>query len=284
MTDAATGPNAAMHTNWNTASAPVWIAQQAVLDQQLGPLGDEAMAALGPKSGETIIDVGCGCGTTSRQLARLVGPSGHVLALDISAPMLQVASEQARAEALNQITCQAADAQIHPFEPASADGIFSRFGVMFFIDPPAAFANLRLALKRGGRLAFVCWKDDNWINMPMRAVTAAIPEAPPLPAPVPGAPGPMAFQDPARVRDILQASGFADIGVREFHKATGVGTMEETLPIVLDIGPLGRALRERPDWREPAIAALGEAFAPYVEEDGQVRLTSGVWIVTATNP
>lgn len=284
MTDAATGPNAAMHTNWNTTAAPVWIAQQAVLDRQLGALGDEAMAALGPKSGETIIDVGCGCGTTSRQLARLVGPSGSVLALDISAPMLQVAAEQARAEALNQISCLAADAQIHPFEPAKADGLFSRFGVMFFIDPPAAFANLRLALKRDGRLAFVCWKDDNWINMPMRAVTAAIPEAPPLPAPVPGAPGPMAFTDPDHVRRILTAAGFTDIRIREFHKKTGVGNLEETLPIVLDIGPLGRALREHPEWRDRAVEALREAFAVHVEEDGQVRLTSGVWIVTARNP
>lgn len=284
MTDAATGPNAAMHTNWNTASAPGWIAMQALLDRQLGPLGDEAMATLAPGSGETIIDIGCGCGTTSRQLARLVGPSGHVLALDISAPMLRVASEQARAEALNQITCVDADAQIYPFEPASADGIFSRFGVMFFIDPAAAFANLRVALKRGGRLAFVCWKDDNWINMPMEVARAAVPDAPPAPPPQPGAPGPMAFQDPDRVRGILEAAGYADIGIREFRKATGVGTMEETLKVVLDVGPLGRALRERPDWRDPVVAALREAFAAYEEPDGIVRLTSGVWIVTATNP
>lgn len=283
MTDAATGPNAAMHTNWNTASAPAWIAQQAALDRQLGPLGDEAMAALAPKAGEAIIDIGCGCGTTSRQLARAVGPTGQVLSLDISEPMLAVAAEQARAEGLTQIICTPADAQIHPFEVARYDGLFSRFGVMFFIDPEAAFANLRRALKPGGRLAFVCWKDDTWINMPMRTVAASIPEAPAPVAPIPGAPGPLAFTDPDHVRRILDRAGFSDIGLRAFHKKTGVGGIDETLPIVLDVGPLGRAMREHPEWRDRAVAALRDAFAGRLE-DGQVLLESGVWIVTATNP
>src|SRR5450432_999963 len=150
------GPNAAQVAYWNDTAGPTWVAMQDVMDVQLGELGLKAIAALGVRPGERVIDVGCGCGGTTIELARRVGETGRVLGADISAPMLAVAKGRAAAQALNWASFEQADAQTYLFEPA--DAVFSRFGVMFFADPVAAFANLRLALAPAGRLAFVCWR------------------------------------------------------------------------------------------------------------------------------
>src|SRR6516162_234670 len=141
MTDTleAAGPNAAQISYWNDSAGPTWVAEQDALDAELRPWGEKAMAALAPKAGERLIDVGCGCGTTTLALAERVGPGGQVLGGDISAPMLAVARRRAEQAGLAQATFAQVDAQTYQFEPA--DGVFSRFGVMFFADPTAAFAN-----------------------------------------------------------------------------------------------------------------------------------------------
>ena len=151
---------------------------------------------------------------------------------------------------------------------------------MFFGDPPAAFANLRRALKPGGRLAFICWRapaENPFMMLPMQAVLAHV--APP-PPPEPGAPGPFAFADPDRVRAILAAGGFTDVDVAPHDQKIGSGDLATTLAVALKVGPLGGILRENPDKREVVIEAVRTALAAHEGPDG-VKLDSAAWIVTA---
>lgn len=274
-------PNAQQVTYWNETAGPTWAGLQANLDRQLAPLGRAAMAALKPKTGERILDIGCGAGETSLQLAEAVGPGGAVTGADISRPMLEVA--RARSAGIAGLTFVEADAQTYPFEAGAFDAMFSRFGVMFFADPPAAFANIRKALKPGGRLAFVCWRrpDENPImTLPMMAALAHVP--PPAP-PEPGAPGPFAFADPDRVRDVLGGGGFTDIAVRPHNEKVGGGDLDTVVGMALKIGPLGAILREHPDKRDVVIDAVRQALAAHEGPDG-VKLDSATWIVTAKAP
>ena len=268
-----TGPNADQIAFWTGAQA--WVAQQELLDEQLGPLGLAGMQTLAPRPGETILDVGCGCGATTLELAGRVAPGGAVTGVDISAPMLAVAEARAGGRARFLL----ADAQTHAL-PA-ANGVFSRFGVMFFADPAAAFANIRMALEPGGRVVFVCWRslaENHWMSVPF---AAAAPFLPPMPAGDPNAPGPFAFADADRVRRILAAAGYSKIEIEPHDERIGSSTVERAMQIVLGVGPLSRALREHPEARAPATAAVAKALEPHEGPDG-VKLDSAVWIVRAS--
>jgi SAM-dependent methyltransferase len=278
------GPNDEQVAYWNDKAGPTWAAEQRLIDAQIRPLGEVAIERAGLAAGESVLDVGCGCGDTTLELARRVAPGGSVLGVDISAPMLEQARRNAAAANL-AATFMQADAQTHHFEPASFDLVFSRFGVMFFADPAAAFANLRRALRPNGRLAFVCWQAINenpWMFLPMGAALQYI-AAPPLPAP--GAPGPFAFADPQDVRRILETAGFADIALAPLHQKLLIGGGQDvaaTADFMLKMGPAAFALREAAD---PGIvprvaAAVREAIAPYQTADG-VRMDSACWVVTA---
>jgi SAM-dependent methyltransferase len=272
------GPNAAQIAYWNASAGPTWVAMQDALDAQLHDLGLAAMAALGVRDGERVIDIGCGCGDTSMELARRVGGGGSVLGADISAPMLEVARRRAGGLGLGWARFIEADAQIHGFEPA--DAAFSRFGVMFFADPAAAFANIRRALAPAGRLAFVCWRalaENHWMTIPMAAVAPLLPPAPPPP---PNAPGPFAFADRDRVHGILSDAGFKQIAIEPHDQAIGQGDLETTVRTSLNVGPVGAALRENPLLKAPITAAVRSALAPHAGADG-VELPSATWIVTA---
>ncbi len=155
---AADGPNAGQIEFWNSPVGDRWTEFMESQDRMLGPLGEAAMAAAQISPGDHIIDIGCGCGTTTLELARRTGPSGHVLGIDISTPMLERAAEQAALVDGVSVDLQNRDAATYRFEAQAFDRAFSRFGVMFFADPVTAFSNLRAALKPGGRLAFVCWQ------------------------------------------------------------------------------------------------------------------------------
>ncbi|CAN5477449.1 methyltransferase domain-containing protein [soil metagenome] len=274
--------NADQAAYWNAGAGDTWASLQDRLDHQLEPLGQRAMAALAPKAGERVLDIGCGAGQTSLALAAAVAPGGSVLGVDISHPLLEVARR--RAEGQSSLAFSEADAQTAPFEAAGFDTAFSRFGVMFFSDPPAAFANIRRALKPGGRLAFVCWRapDQNpFMTLPMAAAAAQLPapDSPPS-ALAPQAPGPFAFADPQRVRAILTAAGFADIELAPHDQKIGSGDLDQTLTVALKVGPLGAMLRENPDHRDAVVTAVREALAQHDGPDG-VKLPSATWIVTA---
>lgn len=274
--------NADQIAYWNALAGETWAALQDRLDRQIEPLGLEAIAALDPRPGERILDIGCGCGQTSLELAQR---AGAVTGADISEPMLTVARRRA-AEAGADIAFLVADAQTHAFEPASFDAAFSRFGVMFFEDPPAAFANVARALKPGGRLAFVCWRpmaENAWMSAPFAAALPHLPTEALPPPPDPTAPGPFAFADPDRVRGILAKAGFADVEIRGHDRKVGGNDLETTVALSLRVGPLGALLREQPQLKDTVVAAIREALAPHAGPDG-VFLPSATWIVTARRP
>ncbi len=273
--------NADQIAYWNADAGAAWAALQEQMDAQLSLHGLRAMEALSPAAGERIVDVGCGAGQTTLALGQAVGPTGAIMGLDISRPLLDLARRRAAESGAANVSFAEADVQTYAFAPATSDAVFSRFGVMFFADPPAAFANLRRALKPGGRLAFVCWRtpaENAVLTLPYAAAEAQLPPAPPS---APGAPGPFAFADPDRLRNILSSAGFRDIELTRYDQKIGSGDLEQTLAVSLKIGPLGRALGEHPEKRTLVIDGVREALRPHVDEDGIVRLGSASWIVTA---
>jgi SAM-dependent methyltransferase len=255
-----------------------WAEVRGLLELQLEPLGRRALAALAARPGERVLDIGCGGGETVLALARAVAPDGAVVGIDVSAAVL----EYARRDALScaRVSFLHADAQTYLFEPATFDAAFSRFGVMFFADPIAAFANLRRSLKPHGRLAFVCWRalEENPLDhVPLQA---ALPFLPAQPANDPNAPGPFAFADPERVRRILEAAGFGDIDITAHDEMVGSGDLEAMLAACTRVGALGKILRENPYLRAAALPAVGAALAAYDGPLG-VQLNAAAWIVTA---
>lgn len=273
--------NAAQATYWNEQAGPTWVEFQTPLDRQLEPLGRRVMSELA-LAGARVLDVGCGAGATSLALADAVGPQGSVLGVDVSQPLLDAARR--RAEGRPNLRFEQADAQTFAFEPGAFDAVFSRFGVMFFADPVAAFSNLRKALKPGGRLAFVCWQapsENPIMVLPMQAALPLV-ATPPSP-PEPGAPGPFAFADAERVRSILGAAGFEDVAVTPHNEKIGGGGLQDALGVALKVGPLGALLRENPDQRDAVVSAVRDALAAHEGPDG-VKLDSATWIVTARAP
>jgi SAM-dependent methyltransferase len=274
-------PNADQITYWNATAADKWIALHQRLDAQIGPLGEKALGRLALKPGESVLDVGCGCGHTTLELARRVGPSGAVTAADISKPMLAVAARDAAEADSQNISFIEADAQIYPFEAGAYDAVFSRFGVMFFSDPIAAFANLHSALKPGsGRLAFVCWRklaDNPWMATPL---AAAMQHLPPQPRPDPEAPGPYAFADPERVKRILTQAGFADIETAPHDTTINLGTLDNAVEQAVRIGPLGRLLNEHPEAMDAVMETLRQTLSEFDSGAG-VTMDAAVWIVSA---
>jgi SAM-dependent methyltransferase len=278
--------NAEMAQYWNESAGPIWVAQQQKLDAQIGPFGALARERAAVRAGELVLDVGCGCGETTLELAQAVGADGQLTAVDISRPMLEYAAQRARDAGLaDRIAFRLEDAQTADIGADSFDLVFSRFGVMFFADPVAAFANLRRALRPGGRLVFVCWQPANknpWMTAPARAAAQhmVFPPAPP-----PDAPGPFAFGDAARVRGILEAAGFANVAHEALDGPIRLAgdSVEEALELYQHIGPLGAALREsKPDAAQRArvLGAVRAVLESFQTPRG-IEAESGAWIVTA---
>lgn len=273
---------------WNAKAGSKWVEYQAQLDQQIGVLGDAMLGAAGLGTGHRVLDIGCGCGATALQAAAMTGASGTVTGVDVSAPMLERARARARQAGLSQVSFMQADAQADSLGAVLYDRVISRFGVMFFTDPVAAFRNIRAVMAPGGRLAFVCWRgaDENpWMSEPVKAAArhVALPPAPPA-----DAPGPMAFADPARVRRILDEAGLSGIDIQK-HDAPcvigGGGDLDACVDFLFNVGPLSRALMSA-DFNEQNKAAIRasvcDVLKPYLTSAGVV-MPCAVWIVTASN-
>jgi SAM-dependent methyltransferase len=274
--------NADQIAYWNGPAGQRWTDRQALQDVLLAPVSEILIDRAGVRAGERIIDVGCGCGAIAIALAQRTGPAGHVLGIDISAPMLARARQLTPAGIPVEFVL--ADATVYPFVPASFDLLVSRFGVMFFAEPVLSFANMRRALRPSGRLAFACWREPRenpWMMAPLQAVYQHVPK---LPQQEPEDPGPFAFASEVRVHRILGEAGFSDIAMepRNFVLDLAIGRgLDAAVEAVLEIGPANRALEGHPaDVREAAKNSIRETLAPFVS--GQtVRLGGSIWMVTA---
>ncbi|XYI04053.1 class I SAM-dependent methyltransferase [Sorangium sp. So ce1128] len=273
-------PNRDQAALWNEAGGPIWVEMQEVLDAMLAPLGAPLMEEGFPGEGGRVLDIGCGVGATALSMARRLGPTGLCLGVDISGPMVAAARARAAAEGPASAAFVQADAQTHRFEPDNFDAVISRFGVMFFDDPAAAFANIRRAARRKAKLSFVAWRSPAENPFMTTAARAAAPFLPHLPVPAPDAPGQFAFADRDRVQRILDASGWTDVDIRPIDVPSSVAE-KDLLAYVTKLGPVGLALR---DVDEPTRARTAEAvraaFDPYVR-DGAARFTAACWLVSA---
>jgi SAM-dependent methyltransferase len=255
----------------NALSAEAWAQVSDALDLQLSPLGLRAIEALAPNLGDVIADVGCGAGQTVLQLAARVGPEGRVIGVDIAAALLKIA--QARAADLGQVRFIEADAQTLDLADRSLDGVYSRFGVMAFADPRAAFANFHRMLKPSGRIALVCWRalQDNELDLlPLRA--AGLEDRVDR--------TPFSLADPAHLRGVLEGAGFGEVVIEAHDEQVSSGDLDAMATVLLKVGPLGRILRENPGLRAMAEPRVREALAGRVDR-GQVALNAATWIVAA---
>jgi SAM-dependent methyltransferase len=262
---------------WNGPGGRAWVALQELLDQVLQPFEDLLVGAVPLAPGARLLDVGCGTGSTTLAFARRLGADGICTGVDISAPMITLAKTRAERESARP-TFVLADAQTHPFAPASFDAIVSRFGVMFFDDPVAAFANLRRAASDRAQLRFIAWRSGEENPFMTTAERAATPFLPELPARRPDGPGQFAFGDRQRVQQILRDSGWADIDVQPIDVPCA---MSETdlIRYVSQLGPVGRVLAEADDQtRAQVMERIRPAFDAYKDE-GEVRFIGACWMV-----
>jgi len=280
--------NAYPVADWNGQSGEYWVANQARLDAMMAVFGQAAIEAAAPATGERVLDVGCGAGASTLDLAARVGAGGHVLGVDISEPLIS------RARALTPqdtpALFQVADASSTELPEGAFDILFSRFGVMFFDDPTAAFANMRRALKPGARVAFVCWRgmaENDWVRLPMGAIKGIVP---PITPPAPEAPGPFSFGDRERVARILTAAGFTDVTITPFDASIPFGeggtrdaAIDDAVKMAFEGGPLSLMLADQPDdIRSRASTAVRAAFAGFPGERS-VMINGAAWIVMALN-
>ena len=274
--------NADMLAFWNGQGGKTWVTRQTHTDTTLAPVTEALVAFAAPRIGEHVLDIGCGCGGPTLEVARAVGSSGRISALDISGPMLAEGKERAKAAGITNISWLQADPAIIDLD--KYDLLISAFGTMFFGDPVEAFANIRRAANPEARMAVVCWRsltENPWIEVPMNAVARHLP---PRPKPAPHAPGMFAFADPERVTEVLGKSGWTP---PQFTKldldldiAAGRG-LEEAVIQSTQIGAVNSWLRNQPEEIvSAAIASLRDALLPYADGNS-VRLPGAMWLISS---
>lgn len=268
--------------DWDGATGDHWVAYEEQYNAAMSRYGERLFAGAGVRADDRVLDIGCGCGQTTRIAARLAA-EGFAHGVDLSAAMLAQARARAAEEGVGNVRFEQADAQVLDFAAGGYDLVISRNGVMFFDDPVAAFANIRRALRPAGRLAFVCWRapeESEYSLVPRAALGRYV-----TVAPSPGGanePGPHSLADPDRVREVLGGAGFADVRLSPEDEPMDLGAdLDEALAFVLG----------RPHVREPmaeldaattakATEELRAALTPYVTPEG-VLLRSPAWLVTA---
>jgi ubiquinone/menaquinone biosynthesis C-methylase UbiE len=268
---------------WNSAVGDTWARMQERLDTAFTPVTAALLSLAAPMPGEDALDIGCGSGETTLALAVAVGEEGSATGLDISEALL--ARARARVEAgLSEALFLNADAATFA-DDAGFDLVVSRFGVMFFADPVAAFANIHRLTVPGGRLCFACWQPparNLWATLPMQVLADLLPPQPPAD---PLAPGPFAFSDPERVHGILAEAGWQEIVFHavDFNMVIGEGDdpLASAVHFTLRIGPAARLVRDAGAGVEgQAKATLAAAMVPY-QQAGNVALPGAVWLVSA---
>ena len=252
-----------------TRAARAWGEVYELLDLQLSPLGLRAIEALEARAGDGVIDVGCGAGQSSLQLAERVGVEGRVIGVDRAGQLLGIARQ--RGVGLHQLSWLRADAERLGLRDRSADRIFSRLGVMAFANPVGAFTVFRRILRPGGRLAFVCWRalrenELDWLPLRAAGLESRVDSTP------------FRFADAASLRATLEAAGFEDVTLRASDESVSSGGLEEMLTVLLRVGPLGRILREHPELRAAAEPRVRAVLSDRLER-GVVALRAATWVV-----
>jgi len=272
---------------WNGDTGRNWVAYDALMEAMLKPIGETVLDVFQFLPHARALDIGCGCGHPTLSLATRIGPGGSVTGVDISAPMLSVAHEltatnEHKGASINFLEV---DAQVHPFEPGNFEHVFSRFGVMFFEDPIAAFRNIHHALTASGTLAFCCWQSrtvNPFMTVPAQAALELLPDPPEMP---PRAPGPFAFAEPDYVDSILSQSGFSNIDITSLSHDLVFGAglpLSEIVEHLVKIGPIAQMVREAPDaLQQPVRERVATALTPFFTENGGINLEGNFWQVTA---
>lgn len=263
-------------------AGPKWVKIAHEMDVRFSEITDALLASAKPSIGETVLDVGCGTGSVAALFAEATGISGNVTGIDISDPMLEVARTVHRDR--ENLSFLKADAQIFSFKPEHYDLLISRFGVMFFEDPKAAFKNLLAALTHNGRLCFICWAplDDNphW-TIPFNIVAARLGKPEERPA---HAPGPMAFADAAYTTSVLSQAGFRDIKITPTPLMIIGKSLSDETRIASVLGPAGALLDEKKadeTTRHELRSIISSALSDFETTDG-MKLPATVYVVTAS--
>jgi ubiquinone/menaquinone biosynthesis C-methylase UbiE len=268
---------------WDGEEGARWAEQAAYYDRSVRRHSRRLRQAARIQPDERVVDIGCGCGETTRDAARLA-PAGRALGLDLSSRMLALARERSRAEGLSNVSFERADAQVYAFESDSFDLAISRFGAMFFADPLAAFGNLKRGLRPGGRLALLAWQElarNEWL----RVLRGALAAGRALPDPPIGTPGPFGLAQADRVRRLLTEAGFESVDLEEVREPIYVGadaadafrftrTLGMTKGLLDDLDEAARAT---------ALETLRQTLAAHASGDG-VQLESRAWLITARRP
>ena len=266
---------------WDGSNGEFWARHHERFDATIAPHHALLMEAAAIAPGERVLDIGCGNGLTSRDAGRATGERGEVLGVDLSGPMLGLARQLAKDEGLGNIRFEQADAQVYAFPAETFDLVISRFGVMFFSDPAAAFTNIASAVRPGGRLAMLVWApvpDNEWIV----AMHGAIAPGQALPKPPPGAPGPFGLADQDLARRTLTAAGFTDVAFTRSEQAFKVGfATEDAYAFVSELGPVQMLLEDLDEpGRARALEGLRDAVAAHETPEGVV-FRSSAWVITA---
>ena len=268
---------------WSGAGGDVWVNKQKEMDIMLNPLGQRAIDKLDLSDNKRILDIGCGCGATTLEIAKMI-PEGKIIGVDISEPMLNQARKDALEMSLSNAEFVVQDVQTDEISKDLFDIAFSRFGVMFFEDSYEAFKNINKALKIGGQLSFVCWQEpllNPWQSLSIQVIKQFID----LPAPPPKSPGPFAFEDKSYIEDILDRSNFKEINIddnqEEIIMFSGK-SLKEASEDYLTINPVvTEMLKNSPkELKEEILEALIIKFSDFHEDHGLV-FPSATWIVTA---
>lgn len=270
---------------WSGSGGEYWVVNQQQMDTMLKPLGDAALAHIDLASVQHLLDIGCGTGSTTLDIAARLSDGARVTGADLSVPMTDYARSRVTETGVKNAEFITCDLQLDPFEPAIFDAAFSRFGVMFFDAPVAGFKNIHAALKPGAPLAFVCWQtpsENLWHSLAVATAKKFI-EMPS--APEPRAPGPFAFAETEYVTSILEDAGFSDIVMTPHEQTVELFSGQDVRSAAENfarINPIISAFvtEAGEDKAEPLIAALAETLAPH-HKDGALHFPSATWLVSA---
>ncbi len=270
---------------WSGKGGDIWVERQNAMDTMLSHLGEAALNKLNLNEGENVLDIGCGCGHTTLNIAKRISPDGQVTGLDISEPMLKRAKESANEMSISNASFNCVDVQTDDIGEEVYSAAFSRFGVMFFEDPIAAFHNINKSLITGASLSFVCWQSpalNPWQSLFIEAVKKYVD----LPSPPPRSPSPFAFMESEYVSSILEESNFQNIMI-EGHEAEvnmfSGRSLSDSVKDYISINPVVSGMLKDSTEQEKTeiINSAIEAFSPYYSAKG-LMFPSATWLVTTT--